>query len=105
MRMLRFGTGFSENEYDGIRDRFGSLWQRLKSFEPGQVDMELSVKDRDDKEQRVTLELWAPGWPKLVATSTRTDLDHALSEVRDDMIRQVDDTKTRREPANNRQLR
>jgi ribosome-associated translation inhibitor RaiA len=37
-----------------------------------------------------------------VATSTRANLGDAISEVRDDLVRQLNDLKTRKEPKNNR---
>ncbi|MFI6325141.1 hypothetical protein ACIBG8_47030 [Nonomuraea sp. NPDC050556] len=102
---LRIATGFAQKEHEWIGERFESLYRRLRGHEPDSVDMELSIKDRDTAEQRATLELWVSGWPRLVATSRKTDLSAAVTEVRDDMIRQVDDTKEKREPNKNRHLR
>jgi ribosome-associated translation inhibitor RaiA len=56
------------------------------------------VKDRRGTGQKVTFEAWLPKWPPLVATSTATDLDHAVIEVRKEMIRQIEDEKAKRGP-------
>lgn len=42
---------------------------------------------------------------RLVSTSATTSLQDALTEVRDDMVRQIEDATTRQEPRNNRSLR
>jgi hypothetical protein len=67
--------------------------------------MELSVKDRGTRGQRLTLECWIAGRPRLVASSADHDLDTAVSRVQEGMRRQLCDTATRREPRNNRLLR
>jgi ribosome-associated translation inhibitor RaiA len=96
---LRLGTGFAASERDAIVDQFAQLDSRLRSLRA--LDMELSVKERDGADQRVTLELWAAGIQRLVATSTRADMAAALQEVRDDMFRLVDDAVTRGERHHN----
>jgi len=45
------------------------------------------------------------GHNPLVATSSNTDFDQGLNEVRDEMIRQITDMKTKSEPRNNKHLR
>jgi ribosome-associated translation inhibitor RaiA len=67
--------------------------------------MQLFLKDRDTKSQRVTFDLKVDGHEPLVATSSNADLDRALNEVRDEMIRQLTDMKTKSEPRNNKHLR
>jgi len=102
---LRLGHGFEADE----RDRIVTLWRnldaRLRSFRPGTVDLELSVKNRDSANQQTVLEASVHGFPRMLATSSRTDLSQALNEVRDDLVRQLTDAKNRLEPRNNRQLR
>lgn len=104
-RQLRLGTGFAAQERDRLVARLGRLDERLKTFAAATVDLELSVKDRDGRSQQVTLECWTGDLPRLVATSGERDLDAAVAEVRDDLIRQITDAKTRAEPRNNRRLR
>ena len=92
-------------DIDKLVDHWSKLDARLRSFDAGTVSMELFVKDRDSKSQHVTLDLKVDGYGPLVATSSNTDLDQALNEVRDEMIRQVTDMKTKSEPRNNKHLR
>lgn len=107
VQRLQLGTGFLASEHDWVSGHLASLGSRLRSFRADQVDLEISVKDCQGVEQRVTLECWINRSPRLhlVATSSKRDLPAALSEVRDELIRQVDEAKTRTEPRNNRALR
>jgi hypothetical protein len=74
----------------------------LSGWEHDQVDLEVSLKDADGPDQRVTLQAWLAGRAHLVATSHKRDLDHALAEVRRDLIRQIEDERSRREPRKRR---
>ncbi len=95
---LRVVPEFRSEEHDRYRDvLFGRLERRLKRWKPEQVELELSVKDRDSRSQKVTLECWIAGVPKIVGTSTHTELDRAVTEARDDVWRQVDRFVTRKE--------
>jgi ribosome-associated translation inhibitor RaiA len=93
---LRVLPQFRSDEQDKLQNvLFGRLEHRLARWQPGQVRLELSVKERGSKSQRTVLECWVPGKPKLVATSTREDLDRAVAEVRDDMWHQLDRLHTK----------
>ena len=92
-------------DIDKLVDHWAKLDSRLRSFDAGTVSMELFVKDRDSKSQHVTLDLKIDRHDPLVATSSNTDLDQALNEVRDEMIRQLTDMKTKSEPRSNKHLR
>ena len=92
-------------DIDKLVDHWSKLDSRLRSFDAGTVSMQLFLKDRDAKSQRVTLDLKVDGHEPLVATSSNADLDRALNEVRDEMIRQLTDMKTKSEPRSNRHLR
>jgi ribosome-associated translation inhibitor RaiA len=94
---LRLGAGFSAEDRGHVLEVLSALNRHLAHWSPEQVDLEMSVKNRGGAEQKVTLEAWLPRWPSVVATSTERDLDHALIDVRKDMIRQIEDEKTRRE--------
>lgn len=94
---LRLATGFATSEREEIVAQFAPLGARLRSFDDDAIDMELSVKERDGADQRVTLEVWIAGRPRLVSTSSRRDLRAALQEVRDDSVRQIEDGTTREE--------
>lgn len=102
---LRLGNGFGQDERDAIIDGWGSLDARLRSFDAGTVELELSVKERGAASQRTVLEAWISGQTRLVATSSEPDLAQALVEVRDDLVRQLTDAKNRTEPRNNASLR
>ncbi|MDH3683638.1 MAG: HPF/RaiA family ribosome-associated protein [Acidimicrobiia bacterium] len=102
---LRLGSGFAAEERDGIVAGWASLTSRLESFPLGTVELEVSVKERATPSQRTVLEAWIAGSHRLVATSEQADLDQALTEVRDDLIRQLTDAKSRTEPRNRRALR
>lgn len=67
--------------------------------------MEVSVKERTTPSQRTELEARIAGSDRLVATSEEPDLDKALAEVRDELVRQLADAKNRTEPRNRRSLR
>ena len=89
---------FRSDEHDKVLNLlFGRLERRLSRWEPDQVELEISVKDRDTPSQRTVLECWIAGAPKFVGTSTERDLGKAVIEVRDDVWRQVDRHVTRQE--------
>ena len=92
-------------DIDKLVDHWSKLDARLRSFDAGTVAMDLFVKDRDTKSQHVTLDVKIDRHDPLVATSSNTDLDRALNEVRDEMIRQLGDMKAKTEPRNNKHLR
>jgi hypothetical protein len=95
---LRLVPEFRSDEHDRYGDvLFGRLERRLKRWDPEQVELEMSVKDRDTNSQRVTLECWISRVPKIVGTSQNPDLDRAVLEVRDDVWRQIDRFVTRKE--------
>jgi ribosome-associated translation inhibitor RaiA len=94
-----------DDEVTQLVDHWAKLDNRLRSFDAGTVSLQLFVKERDTKSQHVTLDAKIDGLAPLVASSSTTDLDQALNEVRDEMIRQLNDMKTRREPRNNKHLR
>jgi ribosome-associated translation inhibitor RaiA len=95
---LRIVPEFRSDERDGILEvLFGRLERRLSQWKPEQVELELSVKERDTPSQRTVLECWIAGVPRMVATSTERDLDKAVIEVRDDLFRQLNRYVTRRE--------
>ncbi|CAN5358111.1 hypothetical protein BH23ACT9_BH23ACT9_37890 [soil metagenome] len=96
--VLRVVPGFRSEETDGLVAALTpSLERRLTRYRPEEVEMELSVKDRDTDEQRVVLEAWIAQGKRmrLVATSTRRDLDAAVLEVRDDLVTQINKHLTR----------
>jgi ribosome-associated translation inhibitor RaiA len=102
---LRVGAGFSQGDRNWIAEQFATLDARLAGFHADTTELEVSVKDREARGQKVTLECWIAGWQKVVTTSQEEDLHAALNDVRDDLRRKLNDAKTRQEPRNNRHLR
>lgn len=102
---LRVGTGFSQGDRNWIVEQFATLDNRLATFPADKTELEISVKDRAAKGQKVTLECWISGRPKIVTTSLEEDLHAALHDVRDDLRRKVNDAKHKQEPRHNRHLR
>ena len=92
-------------DFDMIVDHWSKLDARLRSFDSGTVSMQLFVKERNTKSQHITLDVKIDGHNPLVATSSNTDFEQSLNEVRDEMIRQISDMKTKSEPRNNKHLR
>ena len=96
---LRLGNGLTEHDRQRVLRRLSRLDARLRSFRADAVDLLVTVKERETRSQRTTLEATIANQPRLVATSVRTDLDQALSEVSVELVRLLTDAKTRREPA------
>ena len=94
-----------DGDFDMIVDHWSKLDARLRSFDSGTVSMQLFVKERNTKSQHITLDVKIDGHNPLVATSSNTDFEQSLNEVRDEMIRQITDMKTKSEPCNNKHLR
>ena len=95
---LQLTGGFTPADRDRILRVLGPLAKHLAKWKPEQIALQASVKHRDGKEQKVTLEVMLPGMPPLVASSVDREIDRALVEVRKDLIRQIEDAKDRREP-------
>ena len=102
---LRVGGGFSLGDRVWIAEQFATLDTQLAAFPVDATELEVSVKDRSARGQKVTLECWTAGLPKIVTTSAEEDIHAAILEVRDELRRRLNDAKTRQEPRNNRHLR
>jgi len=102
---LHLGGGVDSGERDMIIERWAKLDARLRSYRSDAVQLHLTVKERGTPSQRLTLEAVIARQPTIVATSQEESFQQALTEVRDDLIRQLTDTKNRTEPRNNRHLR
>ena len=102
---LRIAPEFRGDEHDEIRDRLSAkLDARLRGFREDQVELEVSVKDRDSSQQKVTLEAWisTKGPSHFVATATDGDVQAALSHARDELHRQIDRFLNKRQQSNRR---
>lgn len=92
-KVLRVVPGFRGDERDELVAALEpGLGRRLERWDDDQVEMELSVKERDGVQQRVVLEAWIAtrGRTRFVGTSDEPDLTRAVAEVRDDVRRQID---------------
>lgn len=97
---LRIVGDFPEDEKERLREILSTkLDRRLSRWDDGQVELELSVKDRDTDQQRITLQAWiaVPGQSDFVATSTLGDVPAAVADAGDDLHRQINRFVTRRE--------
>jgi hypothetical protein len=101
---LHLATGFLSCEREWVIRRLAELGSRLRSFQDTRIDLAISLRERRRAGQRVTLECWIDRTPRLhlVSTSMERELAAALNEVRDDLIRQVDDARTLAEPGDDR---
>jgi ribosome-associated translation inhibitor RaiA len=102
---LRLGAGFAATDRPRILGALSALAPHLSGWEHDQVDLEVSLKDTEGPDQKVTLQAWLAGRAHLLATSHERNLDHALAEVRKDLIRQIEDERSRREPRKRRKTR
>src|ERR1700754_3868048 len=102
---LRVGAGFSQGDLNWSVEQCATLDGRLASFPNDTTEIEVSVKDRAARGQKVTLECWIAGRQKIVTTSSEDNLHDALNDVRDDLRRRLNDAKSKQEPRHNRHLR
>jgi ribosomal subunit interface protein len=99
---LRVGPQFDPSEYDKVAEVVaGRLDRRLERFDDEQLELEITVKDRDTPQQRVTLECWiaAAGRTRFVGTSKQADLWAAVRETAEDVQKQVNKFLSKREDA------
>jgi ribosome-associated translation inhibitor RaiA len=97
---LRVAPQFRSDEFDGVASELAArLDRRLSRFDENQVELEISVKDRDSAQQQVTLEAWiaAKGRTRFVATSTEGEIKAAVRDVAEGIQRQIDKFVTKRE--------
>ena len=93
--VLRVHGTLHPDELDALLRRWTNLDQRLQSFERRSITLDLHIHDRDTAAQRVTLETRIGGYAPFFTEEASRDLDHALNEVRDEMIRQLTTSKAR----------
>jgi ribosome-associated translation inhibitor RaiA len=87
---LILGHGFHEDERDRVVELLHQIDHRLHGVPEGDAQFEVLVKDRDGKEQKVTLEGRIHS-AHLVATGTDEDVWVALAHVRDEFLRQYNE--------------
>lgn len=96
VQQVRIVSEFRSDEHDRIRELLSQLDRPLSRFDAGAVDLELSIKERESSRPKTVLECWIAGWPRMVATSREEDMTRAVTEVRQDLKRQIDEAVRRR---------
>jgi len=99
---IHVGAGFVAKERPHVLEALSTLAPHLGRWDPGDVDIDVSLRDRGGKEQRVILRTSLPGLPSLVAVAENPDLTRALGEAKRELIRQLEHQKSAREPMHNR---
>jgi hypothetical protein len=103
--VLHLSGGFSESDRPRALDALSALVPHLSRWQPDEMLVDVSVKDRDGREQTVTLRAELSGYPQLLAKASNAHLDAALVDARREFVRQLEDEKKKRDPKSNRMLR
>ena len=103
--VIHVGAGFVAKERPNVLQALSTLAPHLGRWDPSQVDIDITLQDRGGKKQRVTLRTTLPGRAPLVAVADNPDLTRALCDAKRELIRQLEDQKSAREPMKNRRLR
>jgi hypothetical protein len=103
--VLHLSGGLSEADRPMVVAALSALVPHLSRWDADSMTVEVSVKDRDGKEQQVTLRADLAGYPTLVAKGASPSLESGLAEAKHDLIRQIEDEKKKRDPKSNRHLR
>ena len=103
--VVHLSGGFSEADRRIVVAALSALVPHLSRWDADSMTVEVSVKDRDGKEQQVTLRADLAGYPTLVAKAANPNLESGLAEAKRELIRQIEDEKQKRDPKNNRHLR
>ncbi|MCB1271421.1 MAG: hypothetical protein M9942_04920 [Microthrixaceae bacterium] len=91
-KCLILGHGFHASDSEKVHEILQPVEHRLNGLSANQVTLELLVKDRDGKEQKVTFEADL-GRAHIVATAHDEDIWAAVAHVRDEFMRQYKDWK------------
>lgn len=102
--IIHVGAGFVAKEHPHVVETLSTLGPHLGRWHPRDVEVDVSLRDRGSKEQRVVLRTSLPGFPPLVAVAENPDVTRALCDAKRELIRQIEHQKSAREPMNNRQL-
>lgn len=97
------GGGLSEDDVAVLQRGLRRSLARLDNFSGACI--EISAKDRDTPGQRITVEVWLPRIPRVVATSDRSELASAAAQLDAKVIAQLGHILGRRQPSSNRQRR
>ncbi len=93
--VLRVHGDLYDHEVDALVDHWTKLDHRLQPFEEHGIRLDLYIHDRDTAGQWVLLEAHIGGCAPFVATHESRSMDDCLNHVRDELVRQLSDTKGR----------
>jgi hypothetical protein len=85
-----------------LLETLSTLGPHLGRWHPRDVEVNVSLRDRGGKEQRVILRTSLPGLPPLMAVAENSDITRALCDAKRELIRQIEHQKSVRVPMNNR---
>ncbi|MEZ5238705.1 MAG: hypothetical protein R2716_07060 [Microthrixaceae bacterium] len=91
-KCLILGHGFHADDSEKVLEILTPIQHRLNGLSANQVTLELMVKDRDGKDQKITFE-GDLGKAHLVATAHDEDVWAGVAHVRDEFMRQYKDWK------------
>jgi ribosome-associated translation inhibitor RaiA len=103
--VVHLSGGLSTADRPWVLEALSGLVPHLSRWDSESMTLDVSVKHRDGKEQQVTLRAELAGYPPIVAKAVDRDLRHALAEAKRELIQQIQDEKTKRDPKSNRLLR
>lgn len=99
---IHVGAGFVAKEHPHVLEALSALAPHMGRWDPRNVDINVSLRDRGGKEQRIVLRTMLPGLPSLVAVAENPDVNCALAEAKRELIRQLEHQKSALEPMHNR---
>lgn len=97
-KCLILGHGFHDDERHTVVSILDRLDHRLVGEAASGVRFDLHMKDPGQPGRKITLECHIAGLPTMVATATDDDTKVALAHLRDEMLRQLTDQKSKRAP-------
>ena len=100
---LRLGAGFAAADRPQILAAV-ALAPHLSGWEHDQVDLEVSLKDSDGPDQKVTLQAWLAGRAPCGHFARARPRSCPRRGARE-LIRQIEDERSRREPRERRKPR
>jgi hypothetical protein len=93
--VLRVHGDLNDHEFDALVDHWTELDHRLQPFEEHGIKLDLYIEDRDTASQWVLLEARIGGCAPMVAMHESRNMDDCLDHARDELVRQLSDTKGR----------
>jgi hypothetical protein len=104
-QVVHLSGGFTKADRPWLLEALPGLLPHLSRWNAESMKLEVSVKHRDGPEQQVTLRAELAGYAPIVAKAAGHDLGRALAEAKRELIQQIEDEKSKRDPKRNRMLR